>query len=296
MRKLLLAMMVGVFAAGLAACGSGTASSTTTTTAGTGTQASTGPLGASCSNSAIQGELYHKGVLTIATDNPVYTPWFVNNHPENGEGYEAAVAYGVASALGFSKSQVKWAYEPFNDSYAPGPKAFDFDIDEISVTPARAQAVTFSVSYYADTQALVVLKNSPIATNHSPAALRTYQFGDQIGTTSLAFISQYIRPTTQTRVYQSLNDVKSALDTHQIAAFVTDTPTAQYIAADEIPGAEVLGHFPSTGEHFGLLFHKGDPLVTCVDKAIDYLSSTGALAKYAKKYLAIFNVIPQIKP
>ncbi len=294
MRKLLSALMVGVFAAGLGACGSATSSAPPTVD--TGTPVPAGPLGASCSNSAIQSDLYHEGVLTVATDNPVYTPWFVNNRPENGQGYEAAVAYGVATALGFSKSHVKWAYEPFNDSYAPGPKAFDFDIDEISVTSARAQAVTFSVSYYADTQALVVLKNSAIAKDHSPAALRTYQYGDQIGTTSLAYISQYIRPTTGTRVYQSLNDVKSALDTHQVAAFVTDTPTAQYIAADEIPGAEVLGHFPSTGEHFGLLFHKGDPLVACVDKAIDYLSSTGALASYSKKYLAIFNVIPTIQP
>jgi polar amino acid transport system substrate-binding protein len=294
MRKLFLVAMVSAFAVGLSACGSSN-SSTPTTTATTAVAAA-GPLGASCSSGNIQGDFYHKGQLTVATDNPVYTPWFVNNHPENGQGYEAAVAYGVASALGFSKSQVKWAYEPFNDSYAPGPKHFDFDINEISYTAARAQVVTFSVSYYADTQALVVLKDGPLAKNHSPAALKTYQYGDQIGTTSLAYISQYIEPTKQTRVYGSLNDVKSALDTHQIQAFVTDTPTAQYIASSEIPGSEVVGQFPSTGEHFGLLFHKGDPLVSCVNKAIGYLTSNGSLAKYSKEYLQVYNTIPTIKP
>jgi polar amino acid transport system substrate-binding protein len=296
MRRLLIAPMVVVFAAGLAACGSSASTSTTTTLAPSGSTTATGPLGASCSNSAIQGELYRKGVLTVATDNPVYTPWFVNNHPENGQGYEAAVAYGVAADLGFTRSQVKWTYEPFNDSYAPGPKAFDFDINEISVTSARAQEVTFSISYYADNQALVVLKNGPVAHDHSPAALKTYQYGDQIGTTSLAYINQYIQPTHQTRIYGSLNDVKSALDTHQIQAFVTDTPTAQYIAADEIPGSEVVGQFPSTGEHFGLLFHKGNPLVSCVDKALQYLTTNGSLASYSKKYLLVYNTIPTIEP
>jgi polar amino acid transport system substrate-binding protein len=286
---------VVVFAAALGACGSSTTAGTTSTTSTVASTAS-GPLGASCTNSAVQGDLYHKGQLTIATDNPVYTPWFVNNRPENGQGYEAAVAYAVAAALGFSKSQVKWAYEPFNDSYAPGPKHFDFDINEISYTPARAQEVTFSVSYYADTQALVVLNNGPVAKEHSPAALKTYQYGDQIGTTSLAYISQDIQPTKQTRVYGSLNDVKSALDTHQIQAFVTDTPTAQYIAADEVPGSEVVGHFPSNGEYFGLLLHKGDPLVACVDKALQYITNNGSLARFSKQYLQVYNTIPTIQP
>jgi polar amino acid transport system substrate-binding protein len=293
MRKLFGATLVIVLAAGLSACGS-TASGPATTSSTVA--AATGPLGPSCANAAIQHDLYHTGQLTVATDNPVYTPWFVNNRPENGKGYEAAVAYGVAVALGFGKSEVKWTYEPFNDSYAPGPKHFDFDINEISVTSARAQVVTFSNSYYADNQAMVVLKNGPIVKDHSPAALKTYQYGDQIGTTSLAYISGQIEPTKQTRVYGSLNDVKSALDTHQIQAFVTDTPTAQYIASSEIPGSVVVGQFPSDGEHFGLLFHRGDALVACVNKALALLTSNGSLAKYSKEYLQVYNTIPTIQP
>jgi polar amino acid transport system substrate-binding protein len=249
-----------------------------------------------CSNAQIQGDLYHGGQLTVATDNPVYSPWFESNRPVNGKGYESAVAYGVAGELGFSNSEVHWVYEPFNKSYAPGPKAFDFDINEISVTTARSQVVSFSSSYYADNQALVVLKNGPVVKDHSPAQLKTYTYGDQIGTTSLAYIASEIRPTTQTNVYGSLNDVKSALDTHRIQGFVTDTPTAQYIASSEIPGAEVVGQFPSNGEHFGLLFHKGDPLVACVNKAIAVLTQKGTLASYAKHYLGIYTSIPTIKP
>jgi polar amino acid transport system substrate-binding protein len=278
------------FGAGLSACASSTSSSTAAT--GTTTTASA----AACSQASIQGELYTKGQLTVATDQPAYPPWFENNQPSNGKGYESAVAYAVAAQLGFSRSQVKWAYEPFNDSYAPGPKKFDFDINEISYTPQRAQVVTFSNSYYAVQQALVAYKTSPIVTKHTPAELKTYVYGDQIGTTSLAFINSDIQPTQTPRIYETLNDVKEALQDKQIAAFVTDTPTAQYISSSEIPGTIMVAQFPSTGEHYGLLFAKGNPLVGCVNKALATLTSNGTLAHLQAEYLQIYTTVPTIQP
>ena len=289
MRRFLLTVAAAALGTGLAACGSSgsTASSGGSTAAGTT---------ASCTNAAIQKDLYAQGSLTVATDKPVYPPWFQDNDPANGKGYESAVAYAVAAQLGFKKSQVKWAYEPFNNSYAPGPKSFDFDINEISVTPARAQAVTFSSSYYNVQQALVALKGTPIVTKHAPADLKKYVFGDQVGTTSLAFINSQIQPTQTPKVYESLNDVKQGLQTHQIAALVADTPTAQFISSSEIKHSVMVGQFPSTGEHFGLLFHKGNPLVGCVDKALATLNRTGTLAGLEKKYLQVYLSVPTIKP
>jgi polar amino acid transport system substrate-binding protein len=277
---------------GLAACASSTSSSSAG--AGSGSTASASP--AACSNAAIQSELYAKGMLTVATDKPVYPPWFVNNTPTNGQGYESAVAYAIAAQLGFAKSKVTWAYEPFDNSYAPGPKKFDFDINEISYSATRAQVVTFSNSYYPVQQALVALKNSPIATKHTPAELKTYVYGDQVGTTSLAFINSQIQPTQTPKVFESLNDVKQALQDKQIAALVTDTPTAQYISSSEISGSVMVAQFPSTGEHYGLLFAKGNPLVTCVNKALATLTSNGTLARLQAKYLQIYTSVPTIKP
>jgi polar amino acid transport system substrate-binding protein len=288
MRRILSVVASAAVIAGIAACGS---SSSSSPGAGSG-----GATTTSCSNSAIQQDLYQKGQLTVATDKPVYPPWFQNNNPANGQGYESAVAYAIAKQLGFKSSQVKWAYEPFNASYAPGPKKFDFDVNEISYTPQRATAVTFSDSYYDVQQALVALRNGPIATKHSPAQLKTYVYGDQVGTTSLAFITSEIQPTAQPKVFQTLNDVKSALQTHQIAALVTDTPTAQYISSSEIPGTVMVGQFPSTGEHYGLLFAKGDSLVTCVNKAIATLKSNGTLQHLQKQYLQIYLAVPTIQP
>ena len=288
MRRILSAVAVVAVTAGIAACGSSSSSSS-----GSG---GSGATTASCSNSAIQPDLYQKGQLTVATDKPVYPPWFENNNPANGKGYESAVAYAIAKQLGFKPSQVKWAYEPFNASYAPGPKKFDFDINEISYTAQRATAVTFSNSYYDVQQALVVLKNGAITTKHSPDDLKTYVYGDQVGTTSLAFITSQIQPNAQPKVFQTLNDVKQALQTHQIDAFVTDTPTAQYISSSEIPGTVMVGQFPSTGEHYGLLFAKGDPLVTCVNKAIATLKSNGTLQHLQKQYLQIYLAVPTIQP
>src|ERR1700689_3253977 len=292
MHRIMITAAVLALGAGLAACGSTTSSSGS----GSGTSPSIGAATASCSNASIQKDLYTKGTLTVATDKPAYPPWFESNDPANGKGYESAVAYAVAKQLGFTRSQVHWTYEPFNDSYAPGPKKFDFDVNEISYTAQRATAVTFSDSYYDVQQALIALKGPPIVTRHSPADLRSYVFGDQIGTTSLAFITSQIQPTHQPKVFQTLNVAKEALQTHQIAALVTDTPTAQYISSSEIPGSLMVGQFPSTGEHYGLLFRKGDPLVSCVNKALTTLRGNGTLAALQKQYLQIYLTVPTIKP
>jgi polar amino acid transport system substrate-binding protein len=280
----LVVALAATVAAGLAACSSLPAAKSGAAKPG------------ACSYAAIQSELYQKGALTVATDKPAYPPWFENNNPANGKGYESAVAYDIARQLGFKAAQVHWAYEPFDASYAPGPKKFDFDINEISYTAQRATAVSFSSSYYDVQQALVALKGSPIATRHTPAELKSYVYGDQIGTTSLAFITSGIQPAAQPKVFSTLNDVKEALQTHQIAALVTDTPTAQYISADEIPGSVMVAQFPSTGAHYGLLFTKGNPLVSCVNKAIATLTANGSLAALQKQYLQIYLTVPTIKP
>jgi polar amino acid transport system substrate-binding protein len=271
-----------------AGCSSGSSSSSGGAAAGSAAPA--------CTYSSIQGELYAKGVLTVATDKPAYPPWFQNNNPGNGQGYESAVAYAVARQLGFKASQVKWAYEPFNDSYAPGPKKFDFDINEISYSTQRAKVVTFSDSYYDVQQALVALKGSPIVTRHSPEDLKGYVYGDQVGTTSLAFINGQIQPAHPPKVFESLNDVKQALQTRQIAALVTDTPTAQFISSSQIPGSVMVAQFPSTGEHYGLLFAKDNPLAGCVDKALATLRGNGTLARLQAKWLQAFSSVPTIKP
>jgi polar amino acid transport system substrate-binding protein len=284
-RRVALIALAATAAAGLAACGSSAAPA-----------ASGGTAAASCSYASIQPELYQKGVLTVATDKPAYPPWFENNNPADDKGYESAVAYAIAKQLGFKAAQVHWAYEPFDASYAPGPKKFDFDANEISYTAQRATAVSFSSSYYDVQQALIALKGSPIATRNSPAQLKTYVYGDQIGTTSLTFINGSIQPTAQPKVFSTLNDVKEALQTHQISAFVTDTPTAQYISSSEIPGSQMVAQFPSTGEHYGLLFSKGNRLVGCVNKAIATLKANGTLAALQKQYLQIYLSVPTIKP
>ena len=293
MRRIKLAAAAAVVGTGLlAACGTSSSSSPSAGSSGKSTAAST----ASCSNASIQKDLYTKGVLTVATDNPVYTPWFVSNKPSNGKGYESAVAYAIAAQLGFKKSQVVWVTEPFSSSYAPGPKKFDFDINEISYTPQRATAVTFSSSYYDVQQAIVALKGSTIVTQHTPAQLKTYLYGDQVGTTGLTYITNQIQPTQQPRVFDTLSEASAALAAHRITALVTDTPTAQYMASAQLKHAVLVAQFPSVGEHYGLLFHLGNPLVNCVNHAIAALKANGTLQALQQKYLQIYLSFPTIQP
>lgn len=259
------------------------------------------PSLATC-KTTIASQEYAKGKLTVATDNPVYTPWFVNNKPTNGQGYESAVVYALAKTLGVSKSNVTWVTEPFDASYTPGHKAFDFDINEVSYTADRAKAVTFSSSYYDVQQSIVALKTNKIVKNHSPEALKTYQYGDQIGTTGLAYINNFIKPTKTPRVYSTLDQAVAALQSHQIDALVIDTPTGQYMASAQIvdkankPIATQIGQFPSVGEHYGLLFQKNNPLAACVNVALSTMRANGTLASLSKKWLGIYTSVPVIKP
>jgi polar amino acid transport system substrate-binding protein len=288
MRRFMVAASVAVvLGGGLAACGSAGGGS------GSGTPSASA---ASCTKSGIQHLLHTPGKLTVATDNPVYTPWFVNNRPQDGKGYESAVAYAIAAKLGFAKSDVVWVHEPFTSAYAPGPKPFDFDINEVSVTPQRATAVTFSNSYYPVQQAIVALKGTPIVSKHSPAQLKTYHYGDQIGTTGLTYITTHIVPSSQPKVFDTLSEASAALAAHRIDALVTDTPTAQYMASAQLKHAVLVAQFPSTGEHYGLVFEKGNKLVTCVNKAIASLQANGTIRRLQKKYLSIYLHFPTIKP
>jgi polar amino acid transport system substrate-binding protein len=287
MRRFIVAACAAIaVTGGLAACGS------------SGGNASAGASAASCTRPALSHQLHTSGELTVATDNPVYPPWFVNNKPANGKGYESAVAYAIAAKLGFPKSKVVWVTEAFPKSYAPGPKAFDFDINEVSVTPQRAQAVTFSNSYYPVQQAIVARKGTPIVTKHSPAQLKTYLYGDQIGTTGLAYITSKIQPTNQPKVFDTLSQSAAALEAGRIDALITDTPTAQYMTTQQLkhPPTVLVAQFPTVGEHYGLVFEKDNPLVACVNSAIASLQSDGTLSALQKKYLGIYLHFPTIKP
>ena len=292
MRRIIVAAAATtLIASAVAACGS--TSSGNTASGGGSSPASSA---SNCSYAGIQNELYTKGALTVATDNPVYTPWFVSNKPTNGQGYESAVAYAIAAQMGFKKTQVTWVTEPFSSSYAPGPKKFDFDINEISYTPQRAQAVTFSASYYDVQQAIVALKGTAIVTKHTTAELKNYLYGDQVGTTGLTYITNDIQPTAQPRVFDTLSEVSAALEAHRIDALITDTPTAQYMASAQLKHAVLVAQFPSVGEHYGLLFHLGNPLVNCVNKAIAALKANGTLQRLQQKYLKIYLTFPTVQP
>ena len=264
---------------------------------GSSNKASSGTTGtaaaASCKKSDLN--LVNSGQLTAGTDNPAFPPWFGGSEkapwkvsdPNSGQGYESAVTYAVAKKLGFAKSEVKWIVVPFNTSFAPGPKKFDFDINQISYKPARAKAVDFSDSYYDVNQALVVVKGTKIASATSIAALKPYKFGAQLGTTSYDYIVNNIKPSKQPAVFDTNDAGVAALKNKQIDGLVVDLPTAFYVTAVQVPNGKILGQFPTVGtpEHFGMVFEKGNSLVSCVNDALSQLRADGTLASLQAKWL-----------
>ncbi|MFM8352926.1 MAG: ABC transporter substrate-binding protein, partial [Actinomycetales bacterium] len=236
------------------------------------------------------------GKLTIGTDSPAYPPYFVDDDPSNGEGFESAVAYAVAEGLGFAPQDVTWTVVPFNSSYAPGEKAFDFDINQISITPERAEVVDFSDGYYTVNQAVIALKDSPIAKATSLAELKGATLGAQVGTTSLDFITSVVQPTSDPQVFNDTNDAKNAMQNGQIDGIVVDLPTALYITAVEIPEGSIIGQFPAQegGEQFGLLFEKGNPLVGCVNAVLADMTASGELQAIQEQWL-VGDIAPYFK-
>ena len=236
------------------------------------------------------------GSPTFGTDQPAYPPWFVGDVPSNGKGYESAVAYAVADKLGYQPSEVAWVRVPFNAAIAPGPKAFDANLNEFSITEERKNAVDFSSPYYDVTQAVVAVKSSPAAKATTLDALRGLKLGAQVGSTS--YNSAKALGTKQPiSVYNNNDDAKAALTSGQIDALVLDLPTAFQVQAD-LPDGQIVGQLPSGGdkpEQFGIVLDKGSALTTCVSGAVDALRTDGTLASLQQQWLNEAGKAPVLK-
>jgi polar amino acid transport system substrate-binding protein len=278
----------------VSACGS---SSTSSSSSGASSSAAAGQTSSQSANACSPSSLatHARGVLTVATDAPAYPPYFQDNKPANGKGFESAVAYAVASKLGFTRDKVKWTTEPFDSSYAPGPKSFDFDINEISITKPREQAVDFSAPYYTNPQGIIVAANGPYAHATSLSDFKKASIGVQIGTTSLAAVNSEIKPEKQPQVFNTSNDVVSAFKIHRVDAVVVDLATAFELTATQLPHTTIAGQFSAPGgDNWGLLLSKGSKLTSCVDQAVNALRSDGTLTALAKRWIASAASAPEL--
>jgi polar amino acid transport system substrate-binding protein len=243
-----------------------------------------------------QLETRTQGTLTVATDSPAFPPYFIDDDPTNGEGFESAVAYAIAEQLGFAEGDVKWVVEPFNSSYAPGPKDFDFDLNQISITPKRAEQVDFSSPYYVAEQAIVTLKDSEFADATSLADFADAAIGVQIGTTSQEAVDSAIAPSSAPEVFDTSNDVVTALKNEQVDAVVVDVPTAYFLTAVQVTDGVTVGQFPAPGgDEWGALLERDSPLTGCVSAAIDELNSSGELPAIEKRWMSDVTDAPVLE-
>lgn len=280
MRRLRLLSLLAVLAlAGgllLAACGGddddAAAGSTADTTA------------AVCTKDALQTTT--AGTLTVATDSPAFPPYVIDDDPTNGKGFESAVAYAIADQLGFTADEVTWIRVPFNSTFAPGPKKYDFDVNQVSINPQRQKGADFSSPYYTTPQGVLVAGDSDFASATSLADLKDAQIGVQVGTTSLDAVNEVIAPTKQPRVYDTSTDVVRALKNGQVDAIVTDLPTVIYLRDAEVEGSRIVGQFAAPGANdWGAVLEKGSPLTACVSQAVDTLRESGELQRITDQWI-----------
>lgn len=272
----------------LAACGSDDAASTPATTAAAATTSD------ACAKESLA--LLTSGQLTIGTDKPAYPPYFMDEKPENGKGFEGALAYAIADQLGFAPGEVTWVVVPFDSSYAPGDKSFDFDLNQISITAPRQKVVDFSSPYYTAPQAVIVSSKSPLAKATSLAELKDAQLGVQVGTTSLDAATSVLAPSQDVKVFNNSNDVVAAFKQGQVDAIVVDLPTAFYLTAAVLDNAMIVGQFNAPGgDQWGALLQKDSALTTCVSKAVDSLRDSGELAKITEQWMGTEAGAPELK-
>jgi polar amino acid transport system substrate-binding protein len=289
MRKLLvLVIALATFAVIAAACGGEEEDESARAT----TQAAATTEPDECAKENLQ--LVNEGRLTIATDNPAFPPWFQDAEGAPWDptteptkmGYEAAVAYAVAEELGFSDAEVEWAVVPFDNVFKPGPKDFDFDLNQVSYTEERDEAVDFSDSYYDVEQAVVTLKSSQYADAGSLADLEGAKLGAPVGTTSLEMIESVIQPGEDPSVFNTLNDAINAMKNKQIDGIVVDFPSTGFITNVQVPNSTTVGRLPAEGqEYFGLVFEEGNPLRDCANEAIASLRDSGRLDEFAQEWI-----------
>jgi polar amino acid transport system substrate-binding protein len=226
------------------------------------------------------------GTLTVATDSPAFPPYVVDDDPTNGQGFESAVAYAIADQLGFAKEEVTWIRVPFNSTYAPGPKKFDFDVNQVSISPERQGSADFSSPYYTTPQGVLVAGDSEFADAASLADLKDARIGVQVGTTSLDAVNEVIAPSQQPRVYDTSADVVRALSNGQVDAIVTDLPTTIYLRDAEVEGSKVVGQFAAPGgDDWGAVLEKDSPLTECVTQAVDTLRESGELQRITDQWI-----------
>lgn len=237
------------------------------------------------------------GVLTVATSDPAYEPWVVDNDPSSGEGFESAVAYAVAEQLGYDADAVEWTTASFDQIIAPGAKDFDFAINQVSISDERRKNLAFSSPYYETTQAVVTLEGSPAADAAALADLKDVRIGAMVGSTSLTAAQNTIAPTTPVSPFNDNDQVKQALTSGLVDAIVVDLPTALYITAAELDGGVLIGQLPGSagGDQFGLVLDLDSPLTADVSAAVDALREDGTLAELEAQWLTDAAGAPVLK-
>jgi polar amino acid transport system substrate-binding protein len=284
--RLALLTLIALAAFTIAACGDGDGG-------GSGSSSSQTTSADSCSKGQLA--LVSAGQLTVGTDKPAFPPYFEDDDPTNGKGFESAVAYAIADQLGFDKSEVKWKVVPFNASFKPGPKDFDFDVNQISINEQRKRAIDFSDPYYTAPQGVIAPKGSAAAAVTSLSELADKTIGVQIGTTSLDAVNATIKPSKQPKVFDDSNAVVTALKQGQVDAVVTDLPTAFYITAAQVPSSKIVGQFSAPGgDEWGALLEKDSKLTACVSQAIDKLKSSGELDRITQKWMGQSAGAPEL--
>ncbi len=230
--------------------------------------------------------LFTPGKLTVATGEPAYPPWMMDDDPAAGIGFENGMVYALAAKLGFDRDDVVWVRQTFDQGIAPGEKNYDFNIQQFSVTEERAEFVDFSEVYYRPEKAVITIPGSPIIDAKSFEDLRKANWGATIGTADLSYIENILNVKDIT-VFNDVAGTFQALLAGQIDATCIELPTALFITFVQVPDAIISAVLPTDPNDLGhgLIFEKGSSIVGWINEGLEAIIADGVIADLTKEYL-----------
>ncbi|MEM9350901.1 MAG: ABC transporter substrate-binding protein [Pseudomonadota bacterium] len=244
-----------------------------------------------------EGKTITEGKFTVATGNPAYYPWVMDDNPASGMGFEAAVAYAVADEMGLAPEDVVWVRTSFDEAIQPGAKNFDVNIQQYSITAERDEMVDFSAPYYSAAMAVLAVGEAA-DTPATLADLKALKWGAVGTTTAVPKLIETIQPESDPLLYGDNADVTAAMQAGQIDAALFDLPTALFLSAVVIEGSSIIGQFPAQRseipDQFGMLMEEGNALKECVDAALAALTESGKLAEIEAQWLQDTTGVPLI--
>jgi polar amino acid transport system substrate-binding protein len=210
------------------------------------------------------------------------------------KGFEIDLAREIARRLGIPR--VRFVNEQlFSTLTAAGRHDWDLAVAEISITPARAARVDFSIPYLDADQGVLLRRGLP-STPRTLAELRSLQLCAERATTGGQLLLDRVRPTRRPLLLENPSRLSYALFAKRCDAIVFDAPALAVLRRQAPDRYGPLAGRIVTDEQYAIAFERGNALRPAVDRALAALRADGTLSRLRTRWLGVDTAkLPELR-